>query len=113
MLPLFALLAVQAAQPKPLPPAATPEMADARCLATFSYLIAREPAEKDKAQLGLIYFAGKLKGRNPGLNFTAILHAAGLQIAASPVGDLKRCAADLATTGNAMVAAGNTLAHGG
>jgi hypothetical protein len=98
--------AAQAAQQAP----ATTEESDARCLAVFSAAAASEDkAAQDGGKVGAIYFAGKLRGRNPSVDFETVLRRAFPSLEANSAQDGKRCVAELQSMGAAMTAAGAAL----
>ncbi|WP_425228708.1 hypothetical protein [Sphingomonas sp.] len=98
LLPLFlALLAAQApATPPPLPAA---DAADGRCMVVFAALGSRLPPEqRPMLQQGVMYFAGKLRGRTASIDVAQTLVRAGHEAQAahlSPQTDLVRCRDEL------------------
>ena len=85
---------------------------DLRCLLLVSELVGSGNAEqKESGTKAALYFAGKLLGREPGLDLTA---AAKIEIVAMGTFDrqagYQRCGAELKLTGEKLQAAGAALA---
>lgn len=104
-----------AAQTKPTAPAnakiALTRTEDLRCLLLTSELISTgTPEQKDAGTKAALYFAGKLLGREPGLDLPAV---AKIEIAAMQGADRNagymRCGAELQLTGTKLQAAGAAL----
>ena len=90
--------------------AATTEESDARCLAVFSAAAASEDkAAQEGGKTGAIYFAGKLRGRNPSVDFETVLRHAFPALKANPTQESNRCVAELQSMGAAMTTAGEAL----
>jgi hypothetical protein len=100
------LALLQAAAPAPAPalaPAATPEKADARCLAAFAAMAAGGTAEQQRAaQMGGLFFAGKIVGRNPGADARGLAMAAAQEVGTGLSGELTRCGGELGRVGAAL-----------
>lgn len=93
-----------------LPFSSTPSMAqdsltaDVRCMLTMS-AVSGTPAQREAATMGVYYFAGRVKARQPSYNFStglksevARMHVADFQQALKPCTDqLKATVAALAT----------------
>jgi hypothetical protein len=74
----FALLAVFAAAPFAAQAAVSENVGDARCLMTMAALASMpEPARQEVGKAGVIFFASRIKSREPGYDFTRGLKAAG------------------------------------
>jgi hypothetical protein len=77
----------------------SPATADARCLLTMAALTSTQDAKTaHSAQVGAIYFAGRVKAQEPGFDFTTRLKpiAAGLN-AQTLQSELQRCAPQVET----------------
>jgi hypothetical protein len=99
--------AVSAGQPSPTSAA---EDADARCLGVFSLEAdSDDKASQDNGKVGAVYFAGKLRGRNPAVDFETMLRRAIPALEASLASEKVRCFTELRAVGTAMAAAGNAL----
>ena len=109
MLAVLALLAAQAAAPAP----PGPERADARCLAALGALASSDKEEAQRAaQLGALYFYGKLLGRNPGIALQAALTEAATAVTPNPRAELARCGQELQRSGSALQAVGAAMRDG-
>ncbi len=104
-----------AAQTTPAAPAAgriaTTRTEDLRCLLLVSELVgAGDAAQKEAGTKAALYFAGKLLGREPGLDLSAV---AKTEIVAMATFDrqagYQRCGAELKLTGEKLQAAGAAL----
>jgi hypothetical protein len=74
----FALLAVFAAAPLAAQAAVSENVGDARCLMTMAALASMpEPTRQEIGRAGVIFFASRIKSREPGYDFTRGLKAAG------------------------------------
>lgn len=104
MLSIAALMLAQAA---PVPSSSA--SADARCIAVFSYVAANDRTHAALAHAGVLYFAGKLYGRNPHTDLTAVLRSAGEAISANPKADLARCSDEAEAAVHALARAGRTI----
>lgn len=111
----FLLAMPLAAQTTPVAPAkgriAITRTEDLRCLLLVSELVGTGNAEqKEAGTKAALYFAGKLLGREPGLDLTAV---AKTEIVAMETFDRKagyqRCGAELQLTGAKLQAAGAAL----
>lgn len=115
---LLAALLAQAAPapttppaPPPTPMTATPEAADARCVALFGYIGANgTPEQQSGARFGLLYFYGKLRGRHPDLAMTAVLTTAAREVGPNGNAEIARCSAELKISGEQLRAAGTAAA---
>lgn len=96
-------------------PASAPgdEQGDLRCLATLSYLLSdeKDATKQTQFQMGALYFAGKLFGRNPGIDLTAkmkeVIASYGAQ---EPIdAELKRCGTEMIAAGERLSVTGNAL----
>lgn len=91
----------------------TPEQADARCIAVFAAMASSDKEEMQRAaQLGGLYFYGKLLGRNPGLDLQATMTAAATAVKGDIRPELTRCGGELERSGRAMQAAGQAMGSG-
>jgi len=104
---MAALLAAGAGQ------AAMPatELSDTRCVAAFAMMVDQATGDdvKQGATTGLVYFVGKLYGRNPGIDLTAALRPVSDDVGKNLKTELTRCGAELTAVSAAMTAAGNAL----
>lgn len=109
---LIALAAIAATAQTPAA-AIGDEQGDLRCLATFSYVLSEKKDETTQTQLqmGALYFAGKLFGRNPGIDLTAKMKQAITSFGAQvPIdAELKRCGTEMVTAGDRLMVTGNAL----
>lgn len=95
-------------------PANLPELGDVRCLAVYSYLAGAPDPASDEAKLvnGILYFTGKLYGRNPGYDLPAGLKAALIWLGEAGVkAELPRCSQELDTANARLDAASKALSH--
>jgi len=98
--------AAQAGQQSP----ETAEDRDGRCLAVFSLAASSEDKDtQEGGKIGAIFFAGKLRGRNPSVDFEKILRRAIPALEIKGGDDGERCGAELTAMGTAMTAAGAAL----
>ena len=73
MLNLLSILLLQAAAPATFAPVDT---ADARCVFLYGFFGSRgTPAQANQAKIGTMYFVGKVRGRNPNIDFGKLLAA--------------------------------------
>ena len=87
------------------------EQADARCVAAFGAMATSDMAETQRAaQMGALYFYGKLVGRRPGVELKHVLLDATGAVAANPKVELTRCGSELQQAGLTMQAAGEAIA---
>lgn len=93
--------------------AVTPEQADARCIAAFATMASsgKDPVQR-AAQLGALYFYGKLIGRNPQLDLQTAMTAAAKAVGGNPRPELTRCGGELEQSGRAMQAVGQAMGGG-
>jgi hypothetical protein len=94
-------------------PALTPERADLRCLAALASITPGD-SDQDRAngmQIGALYFAGKILGRNPGIDLTAALTSELAAVGSDKMlqGELQRCAAELQAAGDKLIATGSAM----
>lgn len=120
--PIIALIALLAAMPlaaqTPAAPPATARIAttrteDLRCLLLASELVGTGNAEqKDAGTKAALYYAGKLLGREPNLDLSAVSK---IEIVAMATLDreagLRRCGTELQLTGGKLQAAGAALSE--
>ena len=103
MLSLLSVLLMQAAAPMPV----SAETADARCIFIFGFVGARgTPAQAEQAKLATMYFYGKLRGRNPGINMGKLLVSTRDQAKRSGIKaqiEGKRCESEFKAAGMAFV----------
>jgi hypothetical protein len=106
-----ALLALALSAPPPQSAAPLPvAQADARCLAAFSILANRQGTEVQRAaQLGALFFYGKLRGRDPGGDLKTLLTQAATAVGANGEAELRRCGEELRTAGEAMQTVGSAM----
>lgn len=98
--------AAQAGQQAP----ATTEDSDARCLAVFSIAAGSDDKEaQEGGKVGAVYFAGKLRGRNPSIDFETALRRVFPALDANATKDRERCVAELRSAGAALTTAGAAL----
>ena len=91
-------------------PARAIEDADARCLGVFSILAGgTDKTNQESGKVGAVYFAGKLRGRNPAIDFETALRRILPALEANIASENQRCFAELRDAGAAMTAAGNAL----
>lgn len=87
------------------------EQADARCVAAFGAMATSDvPDTQRAAQMGALYFYGKLVGRRPGVELKRVLLDATQAVSASPKAELTRCGSELQQAGLTMQAAGEAIA---
>ncbi|WP_445191010.1 hypothetical protein ACT009_10355 [Sphingomonas sp. Tas61C01] len=83
-----------------------PVAADARCIALMNFMIAKgTPEQQNAARTGTIYFVGKLKGRQPGVNVAAVLKTAADEATRTKMNaqsEVKRCGEEVSTAANSM-----------
>jgi hypothetical protein len=98
--------AAQAGQQTP----ATTEESDARCLAVFSMAAGGTDTDaQEGGKIGAVFFAGKLRGRNPSVDFETVVRRALPAVEANTTADSARCVAELRAAGTALTAAGAAL----
>jgi hypothetical protein len=86
------------------------DIADARCMAVFAVMAdGSEPTAKQAGVMGMIYFVGKLVGRNPTVDLEAILRSVAPDAAKDAATYLPTCGAELQTVGHKMTVAGEAL----
>lgn len=91
-----------------LAPQAAPTGADAdgRCIAVLGSMGSKgNPQTAAMAQAGILYYVGKLKGRNASTNVGAVVMRAAQQATAqkaNPQNELKRCGAELNVAGQSL-----------
>jgi hypothetical protein len=108
---LLAAAPIQAAAPA-TPARLSPEAADARCVVVLGFINAQGKLTPDRVEAvknGTIYYLGKLRGRNPGINLTATLDAAAKLATAQKVNvgpEAQRCGAELSQLAGAARPAG-------
>ena len=86
--------------------------ADLRCMLGFMALL-QNPAYKDAATAGLMYYVGRLDGREPDLELaTAIKREAGNMATADYMTEAQRCGRALKERSAALKAAGEGLRSG-
>ena len=100
--PIAALLASLALAPAALAQAPlSPEAGDARCVVVLGFIASQpnQPADKLPAlRAGSMYYVGKLKGRNAGLDIPATLTRAAQQAQAAKINvgtEAARCGREL------------------
>ncbi len=97
---LSAAAATQA--PAAAPARLSPEAADARCVVVLGFINTQgklTPERSEAVKNGTIYYLGKLRGRNPGVNLPATLDAAAKLATAQKVNvgsEAQRCGSELA-----------------
>jgi hypothetical protein len=95
---IIAILAAAALSP--------PVAADARCIALMNFMIAKgTPEQQNAARTGTIYFVGKLKGRQPGINVAAVLKSAADEATRTKMNaqtEVKRCGEEVSTAANSL-----------
>lgn len=104
MLILTLALLLQAGRPA-LPTLSPVDAGDARCMVILGFIGSRDPSKAAAAQGGVLYFAGKLRGRRPGTNIAPLVAAAADQATRSKVNaaaDGARCNAELVTVGQQL-----------
>lgn len=107
------------AAPTPATPslatAVSPQTADARCMAAFSVLgtDAKTPEILRAAQMGALFFYGKVLGRNPAINLPATMIDAMRTARATQKAELARCGAELQRSGEAMQVVGQATGEAG
>lgn len=105
---MFALLLLAQTAPAAI---VSPERADARCVAAFGAMANDDKADvQHAAQLGALYFYGKLVGRRPGLDLRPVMLDAAQAIGPIVKAELSRCGKELGAAGTAMQAAGQSIA---
>lgn len=115
ILPLLLAAALPQA-PAAAPARLSPEAADARCVVVLGFINSQGKLTPDRAEAvknGTIYYLGKLRGRNPGVNLPATLDAAAKLATAQKVNvgpEAQRCGAELAQLGAATGRPGGTPA---
>ncbi|KQR87811.1 hypothetical protein [Sphingomonas sp. Leaf343] len=86
--------------------AATAADADGRCIAVLGSVGQKgNPQAAQMAQAGILYFTGKLKGRDASTNVGAVVVRAAKQATAqkaNPQNELKRCGAELNAAGQSL-----------
>ncbi|WP_375421610.1 hypothetical protein [uncultured Sphingomonas sp.] len=99
---IIAILAAAALSP--------PVAADARCIALMNFMIAKgTPEQKTAARAGTIYFVGKLKGRQPGIDVAAVLRTAAEDATRSKMNaqaEVKRCGQEVSAAADSLRPAG-------
>jgi hypothetical protein len=97
---LAPLAAAAATPPAAIPAPATPTASDERCLLTMAVLSASKDANTaHNAQLGLAYFAGRLKGRLTTYEFGAHLKPAAASLNGQDLRpEIQRCGALIQTS---------------
>ena len=87
-----------------------PVAADARCIALMNFMIAKgTPAQQSAARAGTIYFVGKLKGRQPGIDVAAVLRTAADDATRSKMNaqaEVKRCGEEVSAAADSLRPAG-------
>jgi hypothetical protein len=85
--------------------------ADARCLAFFAYAAGtiKDPAGKQSATTGVLYFLGKLKGVDPNFPLETTMRRIYRDTPNFIAADRERCTAELAAVGNELTTAGNSI----
>ena len=92
------------------PAATAPAQADARCLAVLGAIADSDQPELQRAaQLGALYFFGKLLGRDPAIDLKAAISEAARSVIANPRPEILRCGAELKASGEALKAVGQSL----
>ncbi|HVF94911.1 MAG TPA: hypothetical protein VM900_11415 [Sphingomonas sp.] len=95
------LIALQAA-----PGIAAPDAADARCISLMNYMITKGTAQQQSAaRVGTIYFVGKLRGRNPRVNVTAVLQASAAAATRAKMdaqAEVRRCGEEVTAAANSL-----------
>ena len=98
------------AQAAPAAPAPSPAQADARCIVAFGSMAGSDTEEVQRAaQLGALYFYGKLLGREPAVDLKAAMTAAATAVTANVRPELLRCGTELQRSGEALRAVGQAL----
>ena len=108
------LLAQAAPAAAPVTPPVSPQVADARCVAAFGIL--GTDAKDDvvrAAQMGALFFYGKLLGRDPAIDLPAAMVAATGSARGNQKAELARCGAELQRSGEAMQAVGQAMSDAG
>jgi hypothetical protein len=102
MLATIAALAIQAVHTVTPPPSPTADAnADARCMIMFTYLGGHgDPLTAEHHKRLVLYFTGKLKGRDPAVDIgkTVVAASKAAQAARPPLNnraELARCSADV------------------
>ena len=102
---LALILALQAA-----PAIGQPDAADARCISLMNYMIMKgTAAQQSAARVGTIYFVGKLKGRQPGIDVAAVLRTAAEDATRSKMNaqaEVKRCGQEVSAAADSLRPAG-------
>lgn len=97
------LLAALALAP---PQAIAPAAADARCIVVLGSIAARgNPQQVDASRRGILYFVGKLRGRNPSVNVAASVVQASREAVASkanPQAEVTRCGSELTAASSSL-----------
>jgi hypothetical protein len=85
--------------------------ADARCLAFFAYAAGTmtDPAAKQSATTGVLYFLGKLKAIDPNFPLEATMRRIYRDTPNFIAIDRERCTAELTAVGNELTTVGNSI----
>lgn len=114
MFAIIAALVLQAAPTAARPPSAAE--ADARCLIMFSFLGSRgDPSAAEYHKSLVLYFTGKLKGRDDAVDIAStVINASKAAQAAQPKlnnrAELARCTADVKEAGDGLRSIRSTAA---
>lgn len=106
-MPIAALLMLAQAV---APPPVSTEQADARCMAAFALLAnTDQPAQKQAATLGVLYYYAKVLGRRPGFDLKSVITSGFRANGANASAELGRCTDEVRAAGERMVAVGREL----
>jgi hypothetical protein len=108
----FAPLGALAATAAPPPAAASGVTADARCLMTMAaFTAAKDTNTASTAQLGVLYFAGRIKARDPGYDLGTQLRTVAASMNGQPLqAEANRCGPMVLQVLRELEAAQQTLA---
>ena len=97
-------------------PVSQADQKDLECIALFA-LMASDPAEQVSGSVGMVYYIGRLEGRNPGTDqvrrfYTWASTYTDAEIGAMIERSAPRCGQEMQALGNTMITVGREMSQG-